>query len=142
MVKSNNSKAFSFMDTIPWNRPKVKSKSLKENCHVFYPPGKSMIPHLFRCQGFAVAYYSFTLGRLRSAASSTFATSGTIYIDRCTRYSPLISKWVKPVRGLKNLPAMRKTPRLKDKEYYDGQTKCNEAKGGGWRTPQPWKGLC
>ena len=32
-----------------------------------------MIPHLLRCQGFAVAYYGFTLGRLRSGASSTFA---------------------------------------------------------------------
>jgi len=76
MVKRKNSKAFSFMDTISWDRPKVKSNFLKENCHVFYPSGKSMIPHLLRCQGFAVAYYSFTLGRLRSAASSTFATLG------------------------------------------------------------------
>ena len=27
-------------------------------------PGKPMTPHLPRCQGFAVAYYGFTLGRL------------------------------------------------------------------------------
>jgi hypothetical protein len=35
-----------------------------------------MIPHLLRCQGFAVPDYGFTLGRLGSEASSTFATSG------------------------------------------------------------------
>jgi hypothetical protein len=32
-----------------------------------------MIPHLLRCQGFAVVYYGFTLGRLGPGASSTFA---------------------------------------------------------------------
>ena len=32
-----------------------------------------MTPHLLRCQGFAVAYYGFTLGRLGSEASSTSA---------------------------------------------------------------------
>jgi hypothetical protein len=37
-----------------------------------------MILHLLRCQGISVAYYSFTLGRLEAAASSTFATSGII----------------------------------------------------------------
>jgi len=37
--------------------------------HIFYPSGKPMIPHLLRCQGFAVVYYSFTLGRLGSTAS-------------------------------------------------------------------------
>lgn len=35
-----------------------------------------MIPHLPRCQGFAVAYYGFTLGRLGSGAPSTFAQLG------------------------------------------------------------------
>jgi len=35
-----------------------------------------MILHLLRCQRIAVAYYSFTLGRLEATASSTFATSG------------------------------------------------------------------
>jgi hypothetical protein len=35
-----------------------------------------MIPHLLRCQEIAVANYSFNLGRLEAAASSTFATSG------------------------------------------------------------------
>jgi hypothetical protein len=37
-----------------------------------YPSGKPRIPHLLRCQGFAVADYSFTLGRLGSGASSIF----------------------------------------------------------------------
>ncbi len=32
--------------------------------HFVYPAGKPMIPHLQRCQGFAVAYYSFTLDAL------------------------------------------------------------------------------
>jgi hypothetical protein len=32
-----------------------------------------MTPHLLRCQGFAVVYYGFTLGRLGSGVSSTFA---------------------------------------------------------------------
>ena len=40
-----------------------------------------MPPHLQRCQGFAVAYYSFTLGRLEAGAPSTFAQSG-FYLER------------------------------------------------------------
>jgi hypothetical protein len=32
--------------------------------HFVYPLGKPMIPHLLRCQGFAVAYYGFTLDAL------------------------------------------------------------------------------
>jgi predicted DNA-binding protein (MmcQ/YjbR family) len=51
----------------------VRYKSHFLNLHFVYPPGKPMIPHLLRCQGFAVAYYGFTLGRLGSKASSTFA---------------------------------------------------------------------
>jgi len=35
-----------------------------------------MIPHLLRCQGFAVANYSFTLGRLAAGAPLTFAQLG------------------------------------------------------------------
>jgi len=35
-----------------------------------------MIPHLLRCQGLAVKYYGFTLGRLGAGASSAFATTG------------------------------------------------------------------
>ena len=35
-----------------------------------------MAPHLLRCQGIAVAYYNFTLGRLEAGAPSTFAQSG------------------------------------------------------------------
>ena len=37
MVKRKNNKAFNFMDAISWNQPKVKSKSLREICHIFYP---------------------------------------------------------------------------------------------------------
>jgi hypothetical protein len=32
--------------------------------HFVYPSGKPMIPHSLRCQGFAVAYYGFTLDAL------------------------------------------------------------------------------
>jgi hypothetical protein len=35
-----------------------------------------MPPHLLRCQRIAVAYYSFTLGRLEVGAPSTFAHLG------------------------------------------------------------------
>jgi len=34
------------------------------------------MPHLLRCQGLAVKYYRFALGRLGSEASSAFATAG------------------------------------------------------------------
>jgi len=40
-----------------------------------------MIPHLLRCQGLAVDYYGFALGRLESGASSTFAPLG-LYLLR------------------------------------------------------------
>ena len=42
----------------------------------FYPEGKPMMPHLLRCQGLAVKYYGFALGRLGSGAPSAFATTG------------------------------------------------------------------
>jgi hypothetical protein len=32
-----------------------------KNSHFIYPSGKPRIPHLLRCRGFAVKYYSFTL---------------------------------------------------------------------------------
>ncbi len=35
-----------------------------------------MIPHLLRCQGLAVNYYGFALGRLEYGAPSTFAQLG------------------------------------------------------------------
>jgi hypothetical protein len=38
--------------------------------------GKPVAPHLQRCQGLAVAYYSFALGRLEAEAPSTFAQLG------------------------------------------------------------------
>ena len=36
MVKRKNNKAFNFTDAIFWNQLKVKSKLLREICHVFY----------------------------------------------------------------------------------------------------------
>jgi hypothetical protein len=39
-----------------------------------------MPPHLLRCRRLAVAYYSFTLGRLEAGAPSTFAHS-ELHID-------------------------------------------------------------
>ena len=36
-----------------------------------------MPPHLLRCQGLAVADYSFTLGRLEAGVPSTFAQGHT-----------------------------------------------------------------
>ena len=35
-----------------------------------------MLPHLLRCQGFAVNDYNFTLGHLEAGAPSTFAQLG------------------------------------------------------------------
>jgi hypothetical protein len=35
-----------------------------------------MSPHLLRCQGLAVEHYSFALGRLEAAATSTFSELG------------------------------------------------------------------
>jgi hypothetical protein len=51
-------------------------KRSHENHDYVYPSGKPIMLHLLRCQGFAVAYYSFTLGRLGSTAFSPFATIG------------------------------------------------------------------
>jgi hypothetical protein len=36
----------------------------KKNCHVVYPSGKPMIPHLLRCQEIGVDYYSLTFDAL------------------------------------------------------------------------------
>jgi len=46
MVKRKNNKAFNFMDAIFWNQLKIKSKLLREICHVFYPPRKPKIPRI------------------------------------------------------------------------------------------------
>lgn len=43
-----------------------------------------MILYLLRCQGFGVAYYSLTLGRLGFAAPSAFETSGVILCWKAT----------------------------------------------------------
>jgi len=51
-------------------------ENVKKPLHFVYPSGKPMIPHLPRCQGLAVVYYGFTLGRLEAGAPSTFAQLG------------------------------------------------------------------
>ena len=55
-----------------------------ENHYFVYPPGKPRILHLPRCQGLAVAYYNFTLGRLGATAFSAFATLGSSQISERT----------------------------------------------------------
>ena len=52
-----------------------------------------------RCQGFAVVHYSCTLGRLGSAASSTFATLGG-YTDKNTS-RPAFKEMMGLARALK-----------------------------------------
>jgi hypothetical protein len=47
--------------------------NLSKLFHFVYLSGKPMILHFLRCQGFAVVYYGFALGRLEFGASSTFA---------------------------------------------------------------------
>ena len=60
---------------------KNQYKVLRISCrlkhfHFVYPSGKPMSPHPLRCQGLAVDDYSFTLGRLKAGATSTFAQLG------------------------------------------------------------------
>ena len=47
-----------------------------------------MMPHLLRCQGLAVKYYGFALGRLGSGAPSAFATTGLI-VDNGQGFLPV-----------------------------------------------------
>jgi hypothetical protein len=54
----------------------VKSRDTIENHLFVYPSGKLIILHLLRCQGLAIVYYGFTLGRLGATAFSAFATMG------------------------------------------------------------------
>jgi len=63
------------VSSISLNRTSTTSKKSRP---VICPAGKPMILHLLRCQGIAVGDYSFNLGRLEAAASSTFASSGII----------------------------------------------------------------
>jgi len=56
----------------------IDALSFKKSFHFVYPSGKPMPPHLLRCQGLAVDDYSFTLGRLKAGATSTFAQLGFI----------------------------------------------------------------
>jgi hypothetical protein len=59
------------------NRGKVLRMSYRlKNFHFVYPSGKSIPPHLLRCQRLAVVDYSFALGRLEAGAPSTFAQLG------------------------------------------------------------------
>jgi len=57
--------------------------------HVVYPSGKPMIPYLLRCQGLAVVYCGFTLGRLESGAPSTFAQLGYKIPRNCSHFPKL-----------------------------------------------------
>ena len=50
--------------------------NLRKTLHFVYPSGKPMAPNLQRCQGLAVANYSFALGRLEAEIPSTFAHLG------------------------------------------------------------------
>jgi len=47
-----------------------------------------MIPHLLRCQGLAVIYYGFALGRLESEAPSAFALLGLQYACFASAWLP------------------------------------------------------
>jgi hypothetical protein len=73
--KDNNIEPVCDIKAVLSNSPNVSSNTSKKIV-LLYPMGKPMLLHLLRCQGIAVADYSFTLGRLETAASSTFATSG------------------------------------------------------------------
>ena len=46
-----------------------------------------MIPHLLRCQGLAVIYTGFALGRLESEAPSTFALLGLNSLNRAVDFN-------------------------------------------------------
>ena len=65
-----------------------------------------MIPHLLRCQGFAVAYYSFILGRLAAEAPSTFAHLGLkimIFIKQWNGLGQIqLDRQIKSENGLLN----------------------------------------
>ena len=76
-----------------------------------------MILHLLRCQGFAVPDYGFTLGRLESEASSTFATSG---YRRRPRRSTGKSRWLVLVPLLRCVARPEKAgilPQVKNKKW-------------------------
>jgi hypothetical protein len=53
----------------------------RKNCHVVFPSGKPMLRHLRRCQGFAVAYYGFTLDALDLAQPLLSLNQGLIFLD-------------------------------------------------------------
>jgi hypothetical protein len=53
------------------------SNDLKKEFSFCLPKGKPILPHLLRCRGLAVEYYSFALGRLEAGVPSTFAQLGS-----------------------------------------------------------------
>ena len=55
------------------NKLRIKHKIASN----FYPSGKPRAQHLLCCQGFAVKFYSFSLGRLEAVALSAFETLGS-----------------------------------------------------------------
>jgi len=65
-----------FFDILAVSSISLKMTSIvgNESRPFVYSAGKPMILHLLRCQGIAVGDYSFSLGRLQAAASSSFAT--------------------------------------------------------------------
>ena len=63
-----------------------------------------MMSHLLRCQGLAVKYYGFVLGRLGSGASLVFATTGftlmpCLHLDLVDGGKDI---WRKPIQSCKS----------------------------------------
>ena len=63
-IKGKNSKVNRRLQRMALEYTQSAFQLLGENQPVVDPSGKPMMPHLLRCQGFAVGYYSFTLGAL------------------------------------------------------------------------------
>jgi hypothetical protein len=51
-------------------------KVFKKPLHFVFPAGKPMITYLYRCQGFGVNGYDFTIARLEPEASLDFSQLG------------------------------------------------------------------
>jgi hypothetical protein len=62
--KNNNNNKIDQTGVYSWKQQTVNSNDTGQFCHVFYPSRRPMIPHLQRCQRFAVNDYSFTFGAL------------------------------------------------------------------------------
>jgi hypothetical protein len=59
-LKATNTGHFFILDALLESTAGGILKRGKDS-HFIYPAGKPGIPHLLRCRGFAVKYYSFTL---------------------------------------------------------------------------------